>query len=289
MKEMVEQIITDMRATKMADSSVKKAMAAAKKNYTKNEKTFFNKVRPLIIKATRLVTEQDSESSEDGEYVKILKKEFEKDGLEMVEDENFTRQLLPLPDSVTSDKAMGLTNPNPDFTYGIVKPEHFPKAEVHVPAHIQVYLSVAPSMRFPFYVEEHKPASEGIVKAEHQAMRDGATLVNARRKLNHALESEGWDSPVGADLDSFVFTCAWTPYMAEIFVNWYEKLPDGEQVFHMTTIGDQYRMKNPDDLKKLRHDIENILDWGLFKHRQRAQQVWDGIVDHFTRLNASQA
>ena len=288
MKDMVEEIIADTRATKMADSSVKKAMATAKENYTKNEKTFFNEVRPLILKATRLVTEQVSESSEDGEYINILKKEFAKDGLKMVEDEYFTRHLLPLPESVANDKVIGLTNPNPDFTYGIVKPKRFPVAEVHVPAHIKVYLSVAPSMRFPFYVEEHKPASEGIIKAEHQAMRDGATLVNARRQLNHALESKGWASPAGPDMDSFVFTCAWTPYMAEIFVNWYEKLQDGQEIYHMTMVGD-YKMKNADEMKKLRHDIENILDWGLLKHQQRAQQVWDGIVNHFTRLNASQA
>ena len=288
MKAMVEEIITNMRGTEMADSSVKKALAAVKKNYTKNEKTHFNKVRPLIIKVARSVLDQDSESGEGSGAVAYLKREFEKDGLEMVEDENFTRRLLPLPESITNDKAMGLTDPKPDFTYGIVKPKPFPDAEVHVPEQIKAYLGVSPSMRFPFYVEEYKSAEEGIVKAEHQAMRDGAVLVNARMKLNEVLKPADWVRPTGADLDSFVFSCAWAPYMAEVFVNWYEKLPNGKGIFHMTMVGSSYRMNNGDDTKRLRHDIENILDWGLLKHRQRAQQVWEEIVAHYSGLNTAQ-
>ena len=288
MKTVVEEIIVNMRGTEMADSSVKKALAAVKKNYTKNEKTHFNKVRPLIIKVARSVLDQDRESGEGGGAVTYLKREFEKDGLEMVEDENFTRRLLPLPESITNDKAMGLTDPKPDFTYGIVKPKPFPDAEVHVPEQIKAYLGVSPSMRFPFYVEEYKSAEEGIVKAEHQAMRDGAVLVNARMKLNEVLKPADWVRPTGADLDSFVFSCAWAPYMAEVFVNWYEKLPSGKGIFHMTMVGSSYRMNNGDDTKRLRHDIENILDWGLLKHRQRAQQVWEEIVAHYSGLNTAQ-
>ena len=287
MKEKVAEIITHARGSEMGDTSVKKVLAAVRDNYTKNEKTHFNKVRPLVIKVTRSVIDQDSESSEGSGAVEFLKREFEKDGLEMVEDANFTRRLLPLPDSVTSDKAMGLTEPNPDFTFGIVKPKPFPDAEVHVPEEIKAYLGVAPSMRFPFYVEEYKSAEQGIVKAEHQAMRDGAVLVNARIKLNEALKPASWVRPTGADLDSFVFSCAWTPYMAEMFVNWYEKLPNGKEVFHTTMVGDSYRMNNADDTRRLRHDIENILDWGLLKHRWRAQQVWEDIVAYYSGLNAS--
>ena len=247
MRTMVEEIIMNMRGTEMADSSVKKALAAVKKNYTKNEKTHFNKVRPLIIKVARSVLDQDSESGEGSGAVAYLKTEFEKDGLEMVEDENFTRRLLPLPGSITNNKAMGLIDPKPDFTYGIVKPKPFPDAEVHVPEQIKAYLGVSPSMRFPFYVEEYKSAEEGIFEAEHQAMRDGAVLVNARMKLNEVLKPADWVRPTGADLDSFVFSCAWAPYMAEVFVNWYEKLPNCKGIFHMTMVGSSYRMNNGDD------------------------------------------
>ena len=46
-------------------------------------------------------------------------------------------------------------------------------------------------------------------------------------------------------------------------------------------------MNNGDDTKRLRHDIENILDWGLLNYRRRAQQVWEEIVDYYSGLNAS--
>ena len=286
LEEMVTEIITNAPRSEMADSSAKKVLVAVKKNYTQNEKTVFRKVQPLIVKLARKVAEQ--ENSEVSGGIEIIKREFEDDDLQVIEDCNFTKRLLPLPESVTNDKDIGLTEPKPDFTYGIIEPRRIPNGEVHVPKQLLAYLGVAPHMRYPFYVEEYKSVEEGIVKAEHQAMRDGAVLVNARMKLNQALKPAGWVLPVGADMDSYVFSCAWTPDIAKIFVNWYEKLPDGEEIFHMTKVGSSYRMDHKDDIKQMRHDVHNILDWGLLKHRQRAQQVWEEIVAHYSGLNTAQ-
>ena len=285
LKDVVTEIITNAPRSEMADSSAKKVLAAVKKNYTQNEKTVFRKVQPLIVKFARKVAEQ--ENSEFNGGIEVIKREFEDDDLQVVEDCNFTKRLLPLPDSVTNDKDMGLTEPKPDFTYGIAEPKPVPNGEVHVPKLLLAYLGVAPHMRYPFYVEEYKSAEEGIVKAEHQAMRDSAVLVNARRKLNQTLKPADWISPEGADMDSFVFSCAWTPDIARIFVNWCEKLPDGQEIFHMTKLGRSYTMDHKEDIKQMRHDVHNILDWGLLTHRWRAQQVWEDIVAHFTRLNTT--
>lgn len=292
LKEMVTEIITDAPRSAMADSSTKKVLAAIKKNYTQNEKTFFRNVQPLIVKVQPLVVKlarkvAEQEDSEVGRGIEIIKKEFKEDDLEAIEDCNFTKRLLPLPDSITNDKPMGLTEPKPDYTYGIAEPERIPDAEVHVPEHLQACLGVAPHMRYPFYVEEYKSAEEGIIKAEHQAMRDGAVLVNARRKLNQALKGDNWVSPKGPDMDSFVFSCAWTPETAKIFVNWYEKLPDGQEVFHMTKIGRSYAMDHKENIIQMRHDVHNILDWGLLTHRWKAQEVWEGIVAHYLQKNNS--
>ena len=286
LKEMVTEIITNAPRSEMADNSAKKVLAAVKDNYTQNEKTVFRKVQPLVVKLARKVAKQGD--SEVGGGIEIVRREFEEDDLQVIEDCNFTRRLLPLPDSITNDKDMGLTEPKPDFTYGVTEPKRIANAEVHVPKQLLAYLGVAPHMRYPFYVEEYKSAEEGIVKAEHQAMRDGAVLVNARMKLNQVLKPEGWVVPVGADMDSFIFSCAWTPDIAMIFVNWYEKLPDGNGIFHMTKVGSSYRMDHTDDIKQMRHDVHNILDWGLLKFRWRAQQVWEGIVAYYSGLNASE-
>ena len=285
LKEMVTEIITNAPRSEMADISAKKVLVAVKNNYTQNEKTVFRKVQPLVVKLARKVA--NLENSETGGGIDIVQREFEEDDLHVIEDCNFTKRLLPLPDSVTNDKDMGLTEPKPDFTYGIAEPKRIANAEVHVPKQLLAYLGVAPGMRYPFYVEEYKSVEEGIVKAEHQAMRDGAVLVNARMKLNQALKPGGWVVPVGADMDSFVFSCAWTPDIARIFVNWFEKLPDGNGIFHMTKVGSSYRMDHKDDIKQMRHDVHNILDWGLLKFRWKAQQVWEGIVAHYLQRNNS--
>ena len=272
----VAEIVTDAPRSAMAESSAKKVLVAVKANYTQNEKTIFRKMQPLVIKAARYITGQNGDLS-DG--VELVKREFEEDGLEVIEDCNFVKNLLPSggSDSLSNDKTPGLTDPKPDLTYGIKGPERRPKAEQKVPQHLLACLSVAPGMRYPFYVEEHKSVEETIIKAEHQATRDGAVLVNARMKLNRVLEAEDWVMPVGPDKDSFVFSCAWTPDIAKLYVNWYEKLEDGG-IFHMHKITDSYRMDVGNDIRRLRHDIHNILDWGLLEFRQRGQKVWEDIV-----------
>ena len=282
--DVVAAIITNAPRSAMADTSVKKVLVAVKANYTQNERTIFRNIQPLVIKTARDIAGQDGNLS-DG--IEMVKRSFDEDGLQVVEDCNFIRKLLPSgdPDSITSNKTIGLTDPKPDLTYGIREPERIPKAEHQVPQHLLAYLSVAPGMRYPFYVEEHKSAEEGIIKAEHQAIRDGAVLVNARMRLNEALKPEDWVLPVGPDTESFVFSCAWTPDIARIYVNWYEKLEDGG-LFHMHKIGNSYNMDAVDDIKKLRHDIHNILDWGLLEFRKRGQQVWEDIVAHYQVSNA---
>ena len=274
-KEHITQIIGNVPRSVMADTSVEKVLAAVKKNYTKNEKTIFRNVQPLVIKLARSVADQ--EDKVDG--IEIIKKEFAEDGLHVIEDCNFTKRLLPLEDSVANDKTIGLTDPKPDLIYGIEKPMYPSTAESRVSQQILAYLNVAPGMRYPFYIEEHKSVEEGIIKAVHQAMRDGATLVNARRKLNNVLKPKDWVQPLGPDIDSFVFSCAWTPDISQIAVNWYEQTPDGG-IFHMHRIGDLYRMTNKDDIKQMRYAVHNILDWGLLNFRVKAHQVWEEVVKH---------
>ena len=281
--DMISEIITDAPRSVMADASVKKVMVAVKENYTQNEKTLFRNVQPLVVKIARDIAGQHSDPSNG---IETVKKAFREDGLQIIEDCTFIRKLLPSADAVTNNKTIGLTDPKPDLTYGITT-ERTSEAEYQVPQHLFAYLSVAPGMRYPFYVEEHKSAEEGIIKAEHQAIRDGAVLVNARMKLNEVLHPEKV-IPVGPDIDSFVFSCAWTPDIARIYVNWYEKREEGNRgLFHMHKIGGTYTMDRPDDIKKLRHDIHNILDWGLLDFRKRAQRVWEDIVAHYQESNAA--
>ena len=278
--DMISEIITDAPRLVMADTSVKKVMKTVKMNYCENKRTLFRNVQPLVVKTARDITRPRNDLSNG---VETLKKSFKEDGLQVIEDCNFIRKLLPSADAFINNKSMRLTDPKPDLTYGI-SIERTSEAEDRVPQHLFAYLSVAPGMRYPFYFEEHH--EEAIFKAENQAILDGAVLVNARMKLNEVLKPEKV-LPVGPDTDSFVFSCAWDPTIARIYVNWYETREEGSKgLFHMQKIGSTYAIDHPDCVKKLRHDIHNILDWGLLDFRKRGQKVWEDIVAYYQESNA---
>ena len=103
-----------------------------------------------------------------------------------------------------------------------------------------------------------------IEEAENQCIRSGAAMVNAQRNFNRAASSPAsamvatTSSPISAtgskpDMDSFAFSLAVGPQMANMFVNWALE----EQAI---VIKWHYSFAKPDDLHQLHHDIDNILD-----------------------------
>ena len=130
-------------------------------------------------------------------------------------------------------------------------------------------------MHHPFLVIEARSAEEGIGLAENQAIRDGSTIVNARRQLNYMAQERIPHRPAmssGPDEHSFAFSCCWNPDPAKIFVNWCQVMPDGTKVFHMNRVAD-YLMSREEELVKLRRDLHNIIDWGILTNRQAAEEV----------------
>ncbi|KAL9629428.1 MAG: hypothetical protein Q9164_006884 [Protoblastenia rupestris] len=171
---------------------------------------------------------------------------------------------------------MGLTDPIPDWTYGVCLDRSRTPSQQPSDA-VKALIGVSPGMRHPFLVIECKSAEDGIGLAENQAMRDGSVLVNARMKLNDIIKKPNFVYPVGADLDSFAFSCAWNPDQAKIFVHWFEKTADGSELFHMTFIRD-YFMSRKEEIADHRRDIHNIMDWGLYTNQPAAEEVVKKIV-----------
>ena len=171
--------------------------------------------------------------------------------------------------------------PCPDYVYGM-KETQFPDTSLKTDPMAAVYRSVTPGMHWAFFVVEYKSAADGIAEAENQAIRDGAVLVNARLRLKELRlqqklkPEENYVRPIGADHDSFVFSCAWIPDMAKIFVNWFEKLADGQEIFHMSEMG-LYVMTRPKEISAFRRNYHNILDWGLFEYGPAAAKVFTEI------------
>ena len=273
LKRMVEGIIKKDRETEMQERSQRAAVKTLRMNETQNEKTLFGKLRPLVIPKERTITTTKHDMA--GELISILR-EYEDDGLEMIEDCQFVKSLVPGKDFTSEEKAMGITDPKPDVTFGLREPE-FPDSSLPLPNSIQALLGVAPGMQHPFFVIEHKSIEESIGLAEVQATRDGAVLVKARMLLHQHIQPTHYIHRTGADDSSFVFSCAWTPDYAKIYVHWFEKLVSGLELYHMNMLY-EYVMRRPEEMKLFRRHVQNIMDWGLLKRRIDNEAIYDGLV-----------
>lgn len=74
--------------------------------------------------------------------------------------------------------------------------------------------------------------------------------------------SESKQEDLGADINSYAFTCSWVPQMANIHVHWCERRPGGSEVYHMNLLRG-YLMSDDGHVADFRKDVHNILDWGV--------------------------
>ena len=174
-KEKIDRLFARERPSRMSDQSAKAAVKTLYKHYAQNEKTLFREFRPHVIKSTRTVS--TLKRGMEGEIIRILQA-YDDDGLMVIEDCPFVKDLVPGKNYTSEEKAMGLTEPRPDLTYGIQKPEFPPTIEAKLKMRCQAWRSVAPGMDWPFFVIEHRGCEDSIAQAENQAIRDGAVLVN---------------------------------------------------------------------------------------------------------------
>ena len=197
-----------------------------------------------------------------------------------------------------TEAQLGLTNPKPDFTFGFEDPANPPRTAPRLSSADIALITMAESLRHPFFVVENKSAQDPIEDAENQAIRSGAALVEARRQLENNARPVGETEKEGIDMNSFAFSCCWVPQYANIFVHWHELRKaeplnnpfdkptnefDGEDraieqsdtyssIWHMNLI-QGYTFSREGDMKEFRRDIDNILDWGVSLERKEALRV----------------
>ena len=272
-KTKIMDIVTRDRNSVMANRSKGKIRRLIEENYTQNEATFGGKVINKVIKESRDVPTK--KRSLDDEVV-YTAQDYDDDGLHWMQNNKFIKNALP-GYSKAAEKAIGLSDPQPDWTFGLKQGPSDPKNR-RLPRKVASLLGVCPGMHHPFLVIETKSAEEGIGPAENQALRDGSTIVNARRQLNYMAQERVANIPClpaissGPDEHSFAFSCCWNPDLAKIFVNWCQVAPDGTEVFHMHRVAD-YLMSREEELASLRRDLHNIIDWGVLANKQAAEEV----------------
>ena len=285
----------------MRDESVRKIQQQRKENATCNESTILDPNMDLVIKTQRTVIEEHSRKRDADQMLQeqvedcleSLAKDldFSEKGLKHRRDSLYLSSLLPGQTDKTN--ALGLTNPKPDRTYGFKIPLYPTPGKGYALAspEIEAMMQVCPGIRNPFFAIERKGPEGSIEEAENQAMRAGATLVNARRQLNAkaaAAKATRAGTPSApaplitnvADLDSIAFTVSWTPRFAELHVHWHETVAGGGEIWHMTPV-DSYVLDRNVELKKFRKAAGDVLQWGCYKRMNEVEKDLKQIYPNF--------
>ena len=304
-KARVEQMVFGERGSAMRVESLKNIKTWRVENATKDEKTFFANMKPMVFKNERNITATNKRTFED--EIVYQAKSFKSDGLDEKEDCLFVKNILPLRTTYAEAAQLGVTTAKPDFVYGLQRPRFPDGTEPILSAETVAHIEVAPGLQHAFFSVDNKGSQHSIEAAENQAMRSGATMVAARRILNRKAkrkaqpvavtnanaadatastdttasdasvadanatpntiaiglpESETEQEDLGADTNSYAFTCSWVPQMANIHVHWCERRPGGSEVYHMNLLRG-YLMSDGGHVADFRKDVHNILDWGV--------------------------
>ena len=192
-----------------------------------------------------------------------------------------------------------IATPRPDITYGL-QASAFTPVERFVNKNFSDFASVGEDCFHPFFLVECKLFK--IEDAENRVARGGATLVNARRKFDaQDPERAKKQTSLGADLASIAFSLTLTPTQAQLFIHWAEvtlssslsptvsNSPKTEldyTIIYHTTILSVYRLISPANVlsvltspssehsfDRLRHDLNNILDWGTLERKKEIKEV----------------
>ena len=148
-----------------------------------------------------------------------------------------------------------------------------------------------------FFVLEAKFINASLEEAENQCLRSGCAMVNTRRVLNNAATLQQapkqqatlsssvpgptaatapLPSPSSADMDSFAFTMALGPQDARIFANWALVEANGGVEWHMHQLR-HYNFRSLDEVNRLHHDMDNILDWGVSSRKRKVVELCRNI------------
>lgn len=194
---------------------------------------------------------------------------------------NFDRGVLPLLDKPKNDRTLNellakwrIETPRPDIAYGLKK-EAFTHDEQFINSSCAAS-QISQHLYHTFFLVEAKSVKNSLIdEAENQCCRSGASMVNARRIFN---AEAGEISSPGADLTSIAFSLALTPSFGNLFVHWAEVLDDDKTIFHMSFIV-SYPLRMRSGIVDMKHDIDNILDWGTLRRKNELKQVCRRIQD----------
>lgn len=166
-----------------------------------------------------------------------------------------------------------IKDPRPNIAYGINETA-FTLDEWKVMYMHRGCSQFSSGLCFPFLAAEFTE-NGSLTYAIFQACRSGASMVAAAREFNRVSGLERKDA--GADMTSFAFTLAFYPHLARLNVHWAEVVPGEPTIYHMHRIS-SYALDVARSYQEIRHDLNNILDWGLSNRLKQAKERLNAIA-----------
>ena len=257
----------------------------------------FNLMRAMKGES-RSVPKRELAPEEKEEQKNWIQQEFTKDHLRMRFNIDFTKGSVPGISSTNNPQRDAilaqvprLSNPRPDVVFSLYRTA-FPLEMQDLFRHLGCNLN-GPDAYHVFALIKCKCLNASIQEAENQILTGGSSAVSRRRIYNHGVavkrirgncvpsqlspDARGTSSarpspPMIAptdiesgpkpDLDSWIFTFAVAADQAKSFVNWCLVNPSGELHWHMHLLN-VYSFNKAADIALLRHDLDNVLDWGV--------------------------
>ncbi|KAL8826726.1 MAG: hypothetical protein Q9191_003622 [Dirinaria sp. TL-2023a] len=238
---LVREIVKGTRHSEPRPDSEKKFKLVRKLFRTSNESTLMNNIIPMFIKDSRDIPLESTTTGGpatgasqaepfsavaasypeqtwvvkdylDSNCIRLTNVDFSRAGDFLPIDEDLAKAM-----SKDSDKEEGMTNPKPDFVYGLSSELLAPPKNVKISADTQRIREIVPLMFDCMFLIEGKSDSGEAAHSENQACRGGAALVNAARQLRDRI---GDLDVEGADTRTFVFSGTMSPDTFQIWVHW---------------------------------------------------------------------
>ena len=301
-------IVLGQRGSLMSDGRADQIRGVVNEYRNANELTFLIKFWAAIVDLERQVPAPHILQTSSEEPMTDVQKEaarkwisqaWLKDHLRESYSTNFRPNSTP-PISPTDDKVLDdllkcvprVKNPVPDLAYGIKEDAFSPRHKGILDA---LGCDLSSELYHVFFLVEAKSMNNPLGEAENRCCRGGAAMTYNKRKLDAAalLPADGSQqlTPAGsnaqsstttlgiypkADMDSFTFSLAVDPDHANLFVHWAEETAPQTTIWHMNRV-EGYDLRLPNDYRRLHHDVDNILDWGVGERLQGIRRQLEQI------------
>ena len=292
-----------INAKRVSDWSPAKALEVQEIIYmyqNEPEATFLFFVWQALLNKSRHTYQRPYEEERSADMERWMEQSWTKDHLRYKFNIDFARDSVPplIPADDYEKKLLSNTprvaNPKPDIAFAVYK-DAFNPTERELFDQNGCTLTGNGSYH-EFASLDAKSINASIEEAENQCARSGSAMVFSRRKFNDlyakcpqpsitqpsnqpsSLLPPSTETKSKIKLNTLVFTLAFATSQARLFANW-DLDQDGSTHWHMHILRN-YNYDDLGDLTQLHHDIDNIMEWGVAKRKERIQNQTAWIIQN---------